>query len=110
MKFYKKLYIGDTIKKPNKVKRKLKNHAKQLKIYVIILSTGTDQLEICHSMLLGQPFYKEKDNIPFVIGIAGNYDEAVGLVCRIATEAVAKNGNADLKHYLFPESQTAGKA
>lgn len=110
MKFYKNLYIGDTIRKPNKVKRKLKNHAKQLKIYVIMLSSGADQLEICHSIMLGQPFYKEKENIPFIIGIAGNYDEAVELVCRIATEAVAKNGNADLKKYLFSQSQTAGKA
>lgn len=110
MKFYKNLYIGDTIKKPNKVKRKLKNHAKQLKIYVIILAAGADQLEICHSMLLGQPFYKKKDNMPFVIGIAGSYDEALELVCNITMEAVAQNGNADLKNYLFPESRTAGKA
>lgn len=110
MRFYKNLYVGDTIKKPNKIKRRLKNHAMQLKIYVIILSRGADQLEICHSILLGQPFYKKKENRPFVIGIAGDYDEAVELVCRIATEAVEKNGNADLKRYLFPESQTAGKA
>lgn len=104
MKFYKNLYIGESIKKPNKIKRKLKNHAKQLRIFVIILSRGVDQLEICHSILLGQPFYKKKENRPFVIGIAGSYDEAVELVCRIAAEAVAKNGNADLKHYLFPDS------
>lgn len=110
MKFYKNLYVGDTVKNPGKVKRKLKNHAKQLQIYVIILSAGDDQLEICHSMLLGQPFYKKKDNVPYIIGIAGNYDEAVELVCRIAGEAVAHNGNADLKNYLFPETQTAGKA
>ena len=104
MKFYKNLYIGESIKKPNKVKRRLKNHAKQLRIFVIILSKGSDQLEICHSILLGQPFYKKKENRPFVIGIAGSYDEAVELVCRIASEAVVRNGNADLKKYLFPES------
>lgn len=103
MKFYKNLYIGDSIKKPNKIKRRLKNHAKQLKIYVIILSPGADQLEICHSILLGQPFYKKKENRPYIIGIAGDYDEAVALVCRIASEAVSKNGNADLKSYLFSE-------
>lgn len=106
MKFYKNLYVGDTIKNPDKVKRKLKRHAKQLKIYVIILSSGKDQLEICHSMLLGQPFYKDKDNIPYIIGIAGDYDEAVGLVCRIAAESAAKNGDADLKRYLFPRAMS----
>lgn len=103
MKFYKNLYIGDTIKKPNQIKRRMKYHAKQLKIYVIILCSGNDQLEICHSMLLRQPFYKKKENEPFVIGIAGNYEEAVELVCRITEEAVVQNGNADLKRYLFPE-------
>ena len=110
MKFYKNLYIGESIKKPNKIKRRLKNHAKQLKIFVIILSKGTDQLEICHSILLGQPFYKKKENRPCVVGIAGSYDEAVELVCRIAAESVERNGNADLKNYLFPELQGTGKA
>lgn len=103
VKFYKDLYIGETIKNPDKIKRKIKRHAKQLKIFVILLSAGSDQLEICHSLLLKQPYYKKKENTPYVIGIAGNYDEAVGLVCQIASEAVEQNGNADLKKYLFPD-------
>ncbi|MCM1252893.1 MAG: hypothetical protein NC321_08725 [Clostridium sp.] len=110
MKFYKNLYIGDTIKEPNKVKRKLKHHAGQLRVFVIILASGSDQLEICHNMLLEQPYYKKKENAPYIIGIAGSYEEAVALVCEIAKEAVAQNGDADLKKYLFPEFQAAGKA
>ncbi len=104
MKFYKNLYIGDTIKNPNRVKRKIKYHAGQLKVFTIMLASGDGQLEICHSMLLRQPFYKKKENEPYIIGIAGNYEEAVEIVCRIAGEAVAQNGNADLKHYLFPQA------
>lgn len=104
MKFYKNLYIGDTINDPNKIKRKVRRHAKQLKVFVLILASGNDQLEICHNTLLTQPYYKKKENEPFVIGIAGNYDEAVALVCRITEEAVEQNGNADLKQYLFPEN------
>ncbi|MCM1144101.1 MAG: hypothetical protein NC318_09685 [Blautia sp.] len=110
MKFYKNLYIGNTIKNPNRTKRKLRRHAKQLKIFVILLSGGDAQLEICHSMLLEQPYYREKENEPYIVGIAGDYEDAVGLVCRIVEEAVAQNGNADLKHYLFPETEAAGKA
>lgn len=102
MKFYKNLYIGDTIKNPNMVKRKIKRHARQLNIFVIMLASGDDQLEICHSMLLRQPFYKKNENEPYIIGIAGDYEEAVGIVCRITREAVAQNENADLKQYLFP--------
>lgn len=103
MKFYKNLYIGDTIKKPNQIKRRLKNHAKQLKIFVILLSQDSDQLEICHSLLLEQPFYKKKENTPYIIGIAGSHEEAVAIVCQIAKEAVARNGDADLKRYLLAE-------
>lgn len=102
MKFYKDLYIGETIKNPGKIKRKIKHNAKQLTIYVILLAAGNDQLEICHNILLKQPYYKGKENAPYIIGIAGNYDEAVGLVCQIAKEAVEQNGNADIKQYLFP--------
>ena len=110
MKFYKNLYIGDTITKPNKIKWKLKCHAKQLRVFVILLASGDDQLEICHSIVLEQPYYRNKENAPYVIGIAGNYEEAVTLVCRFVEEAVAQNGNADLKGYLFPEAQAVRKA
>lgn len=110
MKFYKNLYLGDTIKNPNKIKRKIKHHAKQLKVFVILLASGSDQLEICHSILLEQPYYHKKENAPYIIGIAGNYEEAVALVCRITQETVAQNGDADLKRYLFPETQTVRKA
>ncbi|MCM1262649.1 MAG: hypothetical protein NC313_07990 [Butyrivibrio sp.] len=101
MKFYKNLYIGDTIKNPNQVKRKIKHYARQLNIFVIMLASGDNQLEICHSMLIRQPFYKKKENAPYIIGIAGSYDEAVEIVCRITKEAVVQNGNADLKGYLL---------
>ncbi|MCM1047487.1 MAG: hypothetical protein NC433_03585 [Clostridiales bacterium] len=101
MKFYKNLYIGDTIKNPNQVKRKIKHHARQLNVFVIMLASGDNQLEICHSMLIRQPFYKKKENAPYIIGIAGSYDEAVEIVCRITQEAVVQNGNADLKGYLL---------
>ncbi|MCM1439649.1 MAG: hypothetical protein NC131_10705 [Roseburia sp.] len=101
MKFYKNLYIGDTIKNPHQVKRKIKHHAKQLNIFVIMLASGDNQLEICHSMLIRQPFYRKKENAPYIIGIAGSYDEAVEIVCRITKEAVEQNGNADLKGYLL---------
>ncbi|MCM1155964.1 MAG: hypothetical protein NC314_10550 [Roseburia sp.] len=107
MKFYKNLYIGETIKKPDKVKRKLKRHARALKVFVITLASGDGQLEIYHNMILGQPYYRKKENAPYVIGIAGSYDEAVALVCRITEEALAQNGSADLKKYLFPETGAA---
>lgn len=101
MKFYKNLYIGDTITNPDSVKRKIKYHKRQLDVFVIMRAAGNAQLEICHSMLIRQPFYRKKENEPYIVGIAGNYEEAVGLVLKITDEAMSRNGNADLKQYLF---------
>lgn len=99
MKFYKNLYVGETIKDVKKVKRKLITGAGQLGIYVITLCRGRDQLEIYHCALLQQRYYRK--NPPFIIGIAGGYEEAVEIVRRIAEETYTSNGNCDLKKYIM---------
>ena len=96
--FCKKPYIGSSITKPNKVIRGLKHGKKQLKVFIVVLSEGSAQLEIFHSIFLQQWYYKE--NPPMIIGIAGSHEEAVELVCQITKEAVEKTGKADLKSYL----------
>lgn len=101
MKFYKNLYIGDTIKKPEKIKKKLKRYAKLNNVYLIAYMAQNRQLEIYHSLMLQQYYYKE--NPPYIIGIAGSKDEAAQLICRIAEEAVQKTGQANLIEYLFPD-------
>lgn len=92
-------YIGDSIKKPNKVIKKLRRGKKQLKVYLIVLSEGSSQLEIYHNIFLRQWYYKE--NPPLIIGIAGDHKEAVDLVCRITEETLEETGKADLKGYLM---------
>lgn len=92
-------YIGDSIKKPNKVIKKLRRGKKQLKVYLIVLSEGNGQLEIYHNIFLRQWYYKEHP--PLIVGIAGDHEEAVELVCRITQEALEKTGKADLKDYLM---------
>lgn len=99
MKFYKNLYIGDTISNPDKIKRKLKKNAKLTNVYVIAYVEKDRRLEIFHSVMLQQYYYKE--NPPYVIGIAGSQDEANEIICQIAGEAVQKTGEADLVAYLF---------
>lgn len=105
MKFYKNLYVGDTVKKPNQIKRKLKRGAKLPGIFVVAMASGADQLEIYHSLLLQQTYYKEQN--PCIIGLAGSYEEAVSIVCLITEETVAQNQNADLKKYLMERSRKA---
>lgn len=97
MKFYKYLYIGDTVKDPDKVKRKLKRHAGQL-VYVICISHGADQLEIFHSAYLKQKYYRYYP--PIIVGIANDYNEAVDIVVQIAGECLEATGGCNLKEYL----------
>ncbi len=99
MKFYKNLYIGDTVKNPHKIKRKLKRRAKLTNIYVVAYMAETGRLEIYHCFMLQQYYYKEHP--PYVIGLAGSKDEAAQIIVKIAEEAVAKTGKADLAAYLF---------
>ncbi|MED9902979.1 MAG: hypothetical protein UFG06_02215 [Lachnospiraceae bacterium] len=99
MELYPRLYIGESVKNPDKLIHKLQKHAKFLEAYVIILARNTsDQLEIHKAGYLSQKYYRE--NPPYVIGIAGNYDEAVCLVQKIAEEAFAIQGDCRLKEYL----------
>lgn len=100
MEFYKNLYIGDTIRKPDKIKRKLKKYAKLNNVWLIVFSQSR-QLEIYHCLMLQQYYYKE--NPPYVVGIAGSQEEACQIICQIAGEAVRKTGHADLAAYLFSD-------
>ena len=101
MKFYKNLYIGDTVKKPEKIKRKLKRYAKLNNVWLITYLSQNKHLEIYHCLMLQQYYYKE--NPPYIIGIAGSQEEATQIICRIAEDAVYKTGNADLVTYLFQD-------
>ena len=54
MKVYKNLYIGDTVKKPGKIIKKLKQYKKLPDIYVLVCAEDNRQLEVYHSLMLQQ--------------------------------------------------------
>ena len=97
MKFYKYLYIGDTVTDPAKVKWKLKHHA-GTQVYVVSIAAGVDQLEIFHGAYLKQLYYRYHP--PIIVGIASNYDEAVDIIIKITQECVDATGTCNLKEYL----------
>ena len=103
MKFYKNLYIGETIKNPNRVKQKLRLNVGQMNIYIIVPAKGKDQLEIFHCAFLKQKYIRKQ--LPIVVGIANGYEEAVDIIVEITKESITKNGNADIKKYLFPNME-----
>jgi mannitol/fructose-specific phosphotransferase system IIA component len=99
MTFYQHLYVGQSIRKPDRIKKKLKKYAKLPKVYVIAYNSDTKQLEFYHSILLQQWYYKEHS--PYIIGIAGSEEEAVELIRQILEETVRNTGGTDLVAYLF---------
>lgn len=105
MKFYKYLYIGDTVTNPAKIKRRLKLHA-YVTGYVIAIAQGADQLEIYKSAYLKQKYYRYHP--PVIVGIASDYHEALQIVLQITKESVEYSGNCNLKEYLKQKAKTDG--
>lgn len=99
MKLYKNLYIGDTVKKPERLIKKLKRHKCKPGFYVIAYMRDTARLEICSSGLLVQWYYKE--NPPgCIVGLANGKEEAYALIERMAKDALAATGEVSLVKYL----------
>jgi len=106
MKFYKHLYIGDTVTDPAKIKRKLKLHM-GVSVYVIALCGGPDQLEIFHGGYLKQRYYRAHP--PIIVGIASDHEEAVGIILQITRECLDATGGCDLKGYLINNSNRSAQ-
>ena len=106
MKFYKDLYIGDTVKKPRKAIKKLKRHKLQPGLYVIAFDAEMARLSVYPSLVLTQWYYKE--NPPAcIVGLASGQEEAFELIERMAKEALAATGEVSLVSFLSgrdPES------
>ena len=96
------LYLGRSIKKKklDKLKKKLENTPLLSGMFLITISKNpSDQLEIFDAKQLAQKYYE--NNPPHVVGIAGNYDEAVETVEQIVRECLCKRGDCALKEYLL---------
>ncbi len=100
MEIYSRLYIGDSVNNPDKAIKKLKKGSRLLNIFVITVAYNpNDQLDIYSSQILCQKYYRR--NKPYVIGIAGTYEEALELVVQITNETVTVTGGGNIKEYLF---------
>lgn len=99
MKFYSRLYVGKSIRNPEKVKWKLQHNAGQFSVYVIALARTEDQLDIFHCGMLKQRCY-DRDQL-FVAGLAGSREEAIDLVVDMMEETVRRTGEADIRKYLL---------
>ena len=99
MKYYKDLYIGESIKeKKDEILEKLETNTIMLQLYVITLTKSEqNQLEFMKSLLWRESADKEK---LLIVGLAGNYEEAVYLIEKITKEVYAATKGANIRKYI----------
>lgn len=101
MRFCRKLYMSSSLEdKRRKIMWKLRTGRPQPFIYIIALAKNDDLLEIYHSGMLKQKYYKKKKNAPYIVGIASGYGEAVELVISILEDVPHSTGGYDVKSYF----------
>lgn len=100
MRFHDRLYVGDSIRHPELVKWKLRVAAGQFQVQLIVISNNNDnQLECFHNALLKQKAFRRQKL--FVVGIAGNYKEAIELIRQITEDCVRETGTGNVKDFLL---------
>lgn len=104
MKYYRYLYLSDSIKHPEILKNKLKLNMGVAGYYLICMSENYNQLEIIASYYFKMPYYRKH---PYaVIGIAKSYEEAVSIIIDITNESLNKTDSANLIEYLKLKAKT----
>lgn len=98
MKFIRGLYVGNSIKKVNKVKWKLYTGAGQFDVYLICLANNRDQLDIFHCSQLKQKYFDKKKLR--IAGLAGSRGEAYQLVGKMLADTLKAGMEGDIKGYL----------
>ena len=108
LEYYPRLYVSESInrEKLEKLKKDLASRPHKADVYLLALPENSwDQLSIYESKYLRQEYY---DRHPlYVIGIAAEYPEAMGMVEQIAREAWAARGDARLREYLTAGMESA---
>lgn len=103
MRFYKHLYVSESMeKKKGKIIRRLKAGKFSLSCYVIALTENpANQLEFYDAAFLLQKNYK-KDTL-FVVGLAGCYEEALELVRQISEDTYKKRNDVNIRKFVMEE-------
>ena len=99
MHFFETLYLGPKVFDVSKIKKQILKRSIFVKAYVIALACGEDQLEIIEAKFLRQRYYQ--NNPRTIVGIASDYEEAVGVVLDITKDCVSHGYDGRLKQFLL---------
>lgn len=96
VEFSNNLYISDSLsKKEGRIRRSLRMRRGLIKVYIISICDGTDQLEIYNSSILKQKLYRYM-NIR-IVGITDSMEDATNYVIKLVEDNLRLYGNADIK-------------
>ena len=100
MRWYKNLYVGESIRhKVNKIKWKIRHNAGQIDIYVITLASNPQNLlDIIPAQELMQRSYPKKEL--YAVGLAHGMEEAHEVVRQIIDEVYRETGGFSILPYL----------
>lgn len=103
MRWYKHMWISDSIKKKRwLVCKKIQYGKLQPNIYVLTLALNEDNLiDIYPSYILRQPYYKRQNLM--IIGIAKGYDEAINLVKDMIEHIYKETNSTNVRDYIMKE-------
>ncbi len=101
MRFRRRLYLGESIKKRHKIQLKLKIGAGMTDIYVISLSHGRNQLECMHCAMFKQKVIRQ--NVGLIVGLAKGYTQARDLMVEMIEDCLKETGTANVKEFLSKE-------
>lgn len=99
LKWYKDFYVGEGLKNPDKLKKKIEDGKLTFGIYLITLSDNPDNLLeiIPAAMLLQKTCY---ELCPEIIGMARGKDDAIDMVADIVMEIYRATGAFQVKEYF----------
>ena len=98
--WYDPLYTdAGTEKKINRIRWRLEHGAGSFHLYLVTLSTSPGmQLDILAAAELKQRVIRKR--LPMIAGVAGSYEDAIGLVQDMLADALAATGSPDIRKYL----------
>ena len=100
MRFYKHLYVGESLKKKkNSIKWKLSMNKFLPDVFIVVLSQTVNEIEFFKALQLKQRYFKRQDF--FVVGIASSEEECQEIVVQIAKDSALSPYPYELKKFLI---------
>ena len=101
MVWYDDLFVGESTRprRQKRIIRKVKKRSIFNAAYLLTLSANPqDLIDIIHTQVVRQRYYPKKGLV--VIGLAGNYEEALQLAAEILVSLYTVQGNFGLREFL----------